>query len=286
MWNRVVLLTAGVAFGWSLVTWFSTVEERIRRTQVNVALAALAGLGVILWLGSENTSAAFMGTFVYALGAVGAYAAHAKQILRPPEPAPAPPLARSVPEPAERLAILVAPAPPPTYSTGSIARMLAHGKLPPRLSQHWLLAPAAYRRLRRAYNQHGPLPYIKTLLETLTGLQERLGEGWRVELAHLDDEPTLEQRLLTWQDQGYRSLVLLPVDAREDELAEIASVTRHLAGNDLAGTRVAPVVRLLPADIYQDTLHSLVTGTQPPPCPILDPTAIDRLARSAESSTP
>lgn len=284
MWNRVALLTAGVAFGWSLVTCFSASDERLRRTQVNLALAALAGIGFVLWLGIENTAAAFVGTFVYGTGAVVAYAAHAQQILRPPEPPPLPPPTDSAPEKDERLAVLVVPGPPSRYSPAAIARLQASGSLPPRLFRHWFLAPETYRQIRRAYRKHSPLPVLKAIQAIREHLQGRLGKGWHVEIAYLNDETPLEQRLVAWQDQGYQAVALLPVDATENERAEIVSVARRSATSDLALARVAPVVRLLPDGVYRDTLEALIGEAIPPPCPTPDLSAVEELARHAESA--
>ncbi len=281
MWNRVALLTAGVALGWNLVAWLSAPEERIARTRSNVGLAALAGLALVIWLGAENIATALVAAFVYSTGAIVTYAVRAKQILRPPDATPLLPPTNTRPSSEQRLAILVAPGPPPSYSPVAIARLQARGDLPPALSRHWLKAPAAYCQVRRAYRQHAPLPLSVSQRQAQANLGERLGSGWRVEIAYLNDEWTLEQRLLIWRKQGYYDPVLLPVDLDANELAEIRSISRDVAASDVCDAHVAPVTNIIASDVYRDTLQALLTETPPPPCPPPKPSAIEELERYA-----
>jgi hypothetical protein len=69
MWNRVALLTAGMALGWSLVTWLSAAKEASARARFHLALATLAGVALVLWLGMQKAATAIVETFVLGIGA-------------------------------------------------------------------------------------------------------------------------------------------------------------------------------------------------------------------------
>ena len=285
MWNRVVLLSAGVALGWSLVTWLSASEERLARARGTMGLAALVGLGLTIWLGLENLAAAFVGAFVFGLGALATYATRAKQLLRVTE-VPLPPPKPTPESPAERLAVLIAPGPPPNYSAESLSRLQAAGALPPSLGVHWFVAPAAYARIRQAYGQHSPLPVWTALETTRRQLAERLGFGWRVELAYLYGDPALEAQLHAWLEGGYGTVALLPLDITETTRSEIASLARRLSLGRQADIRIAPATHGLPEGIYQSSLQALYGDTRPPLCPDIDQATVETLAEHVRQLGP
>ncbi len=283
MWNRVALLTAGMALGWSLVTWLSGTEEASGRARFHVGLATLAGAALILWLGIENVATAVVATFVFGVGAMVAYAARAKQFLRPPEPAPLSPTTNTDLASDERLAVLLSPGPPPRYSPAAIARLQTRGVLPSGFAQCWLQAPVAYRRLRRAYRERGPLPLSIAQENARMQLQERLGSAWHVESAYLGDEQTLAVRLLRWRRRGYREAIVLPVDLDASDQAEIASQLRESVAAPFVA-HVAPVTQIIARNVYEDTIRALYSDTEPPACSPPTPQAIDELATLATAA--
>ncbi|MGC9358776.1 MAG: hypothetical protein ACP5G7_00165 [Anaerolineae bacterium] len=152
--------------------------------------------------------------------------------------------------------------------------------MPSELSRHWLKAPAIYQRLRRAYRNHSPLPLSIAQEQTQARLQERLGAPWHVELAYLDDEQTLNERLLLWRRQGYHEVVALPVDLDASERAEIASQLQESVVASFV-VHVAPVTHLIARNLYGATIQALYADTQPPACSPPTPQAIDELATLA-----
>jgi len=284
MWNRVVLLTAGVAFGWSLVTRLSGPEDRSARARANMGLAALVGLALVIWLGVERPAAGWAGAFVFGVGALATYAMRAKQILRIPETKATPvlaPEAQGTP-----LAVLIAPGPPPTYDPASLARLQAAGHLPQQLGRHWFAAPAAYRQVRLAYRRHGSLPLWAALETARRQLQQALGDRWSVELIFFYGEPPPETQIRKWLEDGSSPMVILPIDLGGQAIAEIRSLARLVEAEGRGSVQVAPSTRLVPDAIYQNSLQALISDAMPPACPDPDPAAVTALASHVRSRGP
>ena len=284
MWNRVVLLAAGVAFGWSLVTRLSGPEGRLGRARANMGLAALVGLALIIWLGVELPAAGLAGAFVFGIGALATYAMRAKQILRIPEPKAAPivaPAGQGTP-----LAVLVAPGPPPVYDPASLARLQADGHLPQQLGGHWFAAPAAYGQVRQAYRRHVPLPLWAKLETARRQLHQALGDRWSVELISFYGEPPPETQIRNWLEGGSSPIVILPIDLGGQAEAQLRSLAQLVAAGGPGSVQVAPSTRIVPDAVYQNSLQALISDAMPLACPDPDSAAVTALANHVRALGP
>jgi hypothetical protein len=79
MWNRVVLLATGMAFGWNLVNYFTVAPARREAQRLRIIVSAMIGVALIISLGMQEWQAAAVGSVVFLGTALIAYAANARQ---------------------------------------------------------------------------------------------------------------------------------------------------------------------------------------------------------------
>jgi len=218
MWNRVVLLVSGMAFGWSLVHYASDAPDR-QRTHLGRMIAALVvGVALVLWLGMTSISAALVAALVFVFIALVAYAANAKQVSKLPEPErrerPLAPL-----EGTHGVALLlVLPGEPRTYAgPAHWARRLRERAAVGQRISHWFVRPWAYGRIRQSYLAMGGQNSQRTALdELLRQLKPRLPQLECLGDAYQDTTPVLVEELVRLAQQGLRRIVLVPVGFQND----------------------------------------------------------------------
>jgi hypothetical protein len=285
MWNRVVLLAAGVALGWNLVHALVAPFPRARRHRVWVLVAGAVGLGMSAALVPTGGVGAFLvGLLVLGLSAAVAYAANAREVGKAEEPLPRarPAPAASDPRPA---VLLVAAGEPRTY-TGPAPWAAARRREGGEGAPHWFLRPAAYARIRRAYARLAPEETVEGWVDGLgRRLDRALGDGYRVREAFLDIPPTPASALFHAAEDGHRTILLLPIGLPPDAIArlreevarsrvvEVGVAVSYLASVGGEGALAAALGARLPA---------LARGTAPPPlAPHTEAAVTEALARIA-----
>lgn len=216
MWNRVVLLVAGVACGWSLVHWASAAAERQLTHLLRWIAGLVVGVGLAAWLGAGSPAAGVLALFVFAGAALVAWAANARQVSRvaAPEPLAAPqrPLEGQQGQ-AVLLVLLGEPAAydgPAHWAQRLQQRAQAGGAAP-----HWFVRPWAYRRTRHAYRAMGDAnPQRAAIDGLLSRLKARLPQVDLLEAAWLYTTPSLADTLTRLGERGLKRIVLAPVDAQ------------------------------------------------------------------------
>jgi len=163
MWNRVVLLCAGVATGWTAVNLLTCPRALIRGQRVRLAIAVALATTTAAWLAHSMPASALLGLGVYLLAAVPAYVANAQRASSPePDPGPPPPLSSAnlsqtselvAPENHADHILLVSPGPPPHYEgpAGWAYRLSSSDHTPAKLIRR-VLFPFSLARIRQAYD--------------------------------------------------------------------------------------------------------------------------------------
>jgi len=271
VWNRVVLLIAGVACGWNLVHVLSAPADRARRHRVWVALAVVAGIGMSAALVPSSGVGAFvLGLVVFLGSAVVAYAGNARELGKEEDPLPRPrpePPTSGDPRP---VVILVADGEPETYTgPGPWARewrRRAHAG--PEAAPHWLLRPLTYTRIRAAYGVLPPEDTVQGWLSTLARRLDRsLGGEYRVQEAFLRISPSLASTLFHLAEDGHRTVLLVPVGYAQDVAAPLREVvTRSRVREVGVSVDYAPVLGIDSdvADVLGARLPALARGQAPP----------------------
>ncbi|MBM3188468.1 MAG: hypothetical protein FJZ90_07075, partial [Chloroflexi bacterium] len=215
MWNRVALLSAGFAFGWTLVNCWVAPRMLLRREMQSTALAAAVGLLVVVWLAlSASWASGLAGALAFAFAALVAYAAKAKQVSKdePTPSSPAPPVERAAGHSvadhgvADRGAavLLVHEGEPAVYDgPAPWARRVAHLQQKGHRVLHWFVRPLAYARIRSAYDRMGGANPLSAAMANLAQeLQRLLGLPYAVGEASLWAEPPLAERLASLAREG------------------------------------------------------------------------------------
>ncbi|MHB1294335.1 MAG: hypothetical protein ACYC4R_04975 [Anaerolineae bacterium] len=182
MWNRVLILVSGMAFGWTLVHYWTTSPDQVTaqriRLIISVALAAL----VLVPLSVSSLAAGLLGLLLVAITALIAYAANARQIGKvdlPPHPHTP---TRDMEHTRHAGVLLVALGEPetfdgPAYWAQRLRRIGPVGRPAP----HWLGHPRAIFWVRHAYGLMGGANGTNARIAALAeALQGTLGEGWQV----------------------------------------------------------------------------------------------------------
>lgn len=223
MWNRVVLLTCGMALGWGLANYWSAPWAEIGKHRYRLAASAGVGLLLTAVLAWQDLRSGLIALAILAGTAAISYAANAKQLGKPAPRVAARPETPLHTE--DRPAIvLVADAEPQAYTGPSPwaerlrSAPTAQSVTPP----HWLLRPYLCHRIRRAYREMpaGP-PSWQRLTELAAHAQERLGERAVVRLALCWGEPSLSAVLHNLTQDGHRRIVILPIDLQEAAVVDL-----------------------------------------------------------------
>ncbi len=264
MWNRVFLLAAGVASGWTLVHLLTVAPGEVPTHRWRLVLALVIGLGQVVLLATVSPEAGATGLIVFLFSALVAYAANAKQVSKAPEPIL--PRRPSLPPQADPrvLALMVVDGDPaayegPQYWAHAYRQRQARNERIP----HWFVRPLAYARVRAAYAAMGGQHPLDTALGKTTGeLEAHLGPGYAVRYAYLRSQPYLVRALVALAEEGFRHLVIVPLGSAVDE----ASIRQAVADSRIRelGLKViyTPVPQGLPgqSDLYADHLPTLHHG--------------------------
>jgi len=269
MWNRVALLVAGVAFGWSLVHWASAADRQ--RTHLLRCIGALVvGVGLAAWLGSDSLAAGVVALAVFAIATLVAYAANARQVDRIPEPEPR--LAPDKPlEGQHGLAMLVLlEGEPRTYDGPAqwAPRLHRHAQAGHRI-RHWLARPWDYYRIRRAYQAMGDIHPQRAAVDALMERVRPLIAGVdALDAAWLYTTPTLVNELTRLALRGLRHVVVVPLEET------VSAATLH---EDIARARIAEI------GVLSTIAPALKADLWPlPPSDV----SLDGLLRGEPSATP
>jgi len=217
VWNRVFLLAAGIAFGWTLVNyWVVSPKDKLRQRNW-LLLSVLGGGAVLVLLGRVSPSAAKVGSGVFFFSALVAYAANAKQVGKEGVFLP-PALPERDPSASSWKAVLfIVGAEPPSYSGPEewrriLARLEQEGPLP-----HWFVRPRLYARLRAAYEATGErAPFWSALEDAIAPLQRELGEETWVRAFSFWEGPQLAKEFAQLVREGAVALYFLPMGLGED----------------------------------------------------------------------
>jgi hypothetical protein len=264
VWNRVFLLAAGVASGWTLVHLLTVAPGQAPTHRWRLILALIIGVGQVALLTTVSLQAGLTAVFVFLFSALVAYAANAKQVSKAPEPIL--PRRPSLPPKADPrvLALMVVDGDPaayegPQYWAQAYRQRQARGERIP----HWFVRPLAYARVRAAYAVMGRQHPLDTTLSKTTGeLEAHLGPGYAVRYAYLRSQPYLVRALVALAEEGFRRLVIVPLGSAVDE----AAIRQAVADSRIRelGLKVfyAPVPQELPgqSDLYSDHLPTLHHG--------------------------
>lgn len=271
MWNRVVLLVLGVAFGWSLAHYASAAPERQRTHLGRMLVAAVAGLFFAVWLGMSSPVAGGMAAFVLVVSALAAYAANARQVNRAGQ-------RDTLPRPQALLGgqdglalLLVQPGEPRTYDgPDHWARRLRQRALDGQPIPHWFVRPWAYGRIRQAYQRMGGENPRHAALDALVPrLTARLPQIELFGYAFPDTAPILSAELARLAQQGTRRIVLVPIGFRRDPADVLRDeITRAHVRELGAQVEIAPS---LEAGLWpwedSDTVLDRLLGGEPLPAP-------------------
>jgi hypothetical protein len=234
VWNRVALLTAGLAFGWTLVHLASTPTSQVDKHRARAVLALLAGVVVVTVLGVARLTTGLLGAAVFLVACLVAYVANSKQIARPPEllmmPGP-----RETVLASDRVGVaLVVPGEPAEYDGPAFWAQWARRR-PERsdTSENVFTRPWAFSRIRNAYRAVGAIsPAEKVARQAEDDLQARLGQSYKVRRARLGAQPALSSVLLALAGEGIRRFVIVRASgsAESDLWAEVSSSHVREAG--------------------------------------------------------
>jgi len=222
-WNGIALLATGIATGWSLVNYLVVAENQVRG-QMRRLILAIAGaslvLGLLLW--SSGWRAAITGGMIFALSAVVAYAANAKQVSGGEKRS-----VEIVADPYEQMApgslrgiLLISHAEPARYDGFEYWSNLINSD--PELSRRsWLSKPWLYARIRRAYRTmeqgHPGARFVESLAHSL---QVELGSDVRIHPVGLVGNQ-LAKALRALVREGCSQLDLIPLELSEADLEKL-----------------------------------------------------------------
>ena len=308
MWNRVALLCAGVAFGWSIVHWLTVPLAQVSGQRTRIWLSMAFAAVVLVLLALESPGAALAGGLVFALSAIVAYSAHAKQVASPKPPESslyrpttfaAPPANSdaqpdgttqpSTPTIASTLVLVVAGGEPVAYQgpTGWAKRYRRHsakGGSP----VNWFTFPFLLARVRRAYGDMGDQnPYGQRFHSLASELGERLPPDYAVVTNRLDSEPLVEERLARPETSACHLLIVIPVELDDDDMATLReSITPSRLREKGLTIKYLPVASIAsPGDPTAGERLALLARAQVPPPPHHTPCEITRqLAREIISA--
>ncbi len=248
MWNRVALLAAGVAFGWSLVNYWTVAAHEVRTQRARLIISALRGALVIGWLTVDTVQGAIAGAFVFLFSAVVAYAGNAKQVSKVEEDIPFITPERPLETDPRVAVLLVTEGEPQEYDgPNPWARRFKQREAQNKPIPNWFVRPLAYAKIRQTYRaMGGQNPFALQLGQLSASLQEQLGEGYQVILAYLDARPRLGPQLYRLALDGVVQMTIVPIglQGRLDEM--YAHITRSrvrelgLQVNRAAALELAP----------------------------------------------
>ncbi|MHB0859374.1 MAG: hypothetical protein ACYC5M_17635 [Anaerolineae bacterium] len=267
MWNRVLILVSGMAFGWTSVHYWTAPLVELPAQRIRLGLSLGLAAVVLVPLGIDSVVAALYGVILFALTALVAYTANARQIGKaapPPYPRPTTrPLDRS-----DRVGVLlVARGEPTTYDgPGYWARRLRQLRESGRPAPHWLRHPQAIARIRRAYAQRGDMNPTNASIEGLAGLlQDTLGDGYLVSATFMVHPDTFAQNLAQLVEAGASQIRVLPfghLDNPEDLSAQVIRSRVRELGIEVA--YCAPAGQgILDQAWYDARLAAFVRGEPP-----------------------
>lgn len=267
MWNRVILLLSGVAFGWNLVHLASAPRKDLAALRLALAVSGAVGVGLAVLIGLRTPAAGILALAVMVGSAFVAYAANAKQVSRPP----APPLLHGLITPEsqdDRTGILLVVGGEPARYEGPSFWAWWLKVSTKALKTHWFLTPWRFGRIRQVYASMGGDSPLANSVERLCGqLSTILGAGYVVRYARLFASPPVRDSLAELAQAGLKRIVIVPLAqpfAYQEALQEQITLSRVRE----AGVRLtmAPAIAaeewlgMSPAQ----RLDNLLEGTAPP----------------------
>lgn len=267
MWNRVILLLSGVAFGWNLVHLASAPREDLPALRLALALSGAAGVGLAALIGLRNPAAGLLALAVMIGSAFVAYAANAKQVNRPPTP----PLLHGAITPEsqdDRTGILLVVGGEPAHYEGP-SFWAWWSKVSTTASKiHWFLAPWRFGRIRRVYASMGGTSPLANAVERLgEQLSTTLGERYLVRYTRLFASPPVRDSLAELAQGGLKYVVIVPLAqpfAYQEALQEQMALSRvREAGMRLTVTPLIAGEEWLGMSPAQ-RLDNLLEGIAPP----------------------
>lgn len=276
MWNRIILATAGVVLGWSVVGYLVVPVAQKRAQLVRLVTGGLVGVIMVVWLGTAAPEGAVAGALVFMIAALVAYAAHARQVDQRDEVS----LGARPRRPEERdprvSVLLIAPYEPPGYDGPApwaerLRALQRRGEPVP----GWFVRPWRYAAIRSAYERMGGRnPLDSCLTQLAQRMQVVLGPAYRV--WHVCDlaQPGMADVLRRAAEQGAARIVLLPLSPYIDRerLGDIVTATRvREKGVEVAVVDTPHAGTLDWLDVTQ-RLGNLLRGEPPqaPPTPDSD----------------
>ncbi len=225
VWNRVVFLAAGIAFGWNLVNYWTAPLEQREQLRLRLAASAVAALGLALWLGSQSVAAGVSGLLVAGASALTAYAANARQKNRPPEEDVLDVPQRPETQRDEALVLLIAAGEPPTYTGPEPwAAWLAQPEIARRLQPSWFSRPLLYHRVRAVYGRMGNSPLVAALQALADAVGARLASDYKVVPWLLTTPAELARPLRRWAEEGYRRVLFVPLNPAPQDAQALQEV--------------------------------------------------------------
>lgn len=222
LWNRVVLLTCGMAIGWGLANYWTCSPEEMARHRYRVTLGAIVALALCLWIAWDDPASGILALSFVAVTALVAYAARARQISSVVDRA-TPPQVTDVPPGADRVIILVSYALPGAY-TGPEHWVwyLRRPRGAAEPDRGWFSRPRTLKRIRAGYQRLGsPANSCLTLSSVQERLQTLLGPEIQFAMAHPFAAPRLETQLVALASQGTAAAVVAPIDLNDASEAEL-----------------------------------------------------------------
>jgi len=289
MWNRVLLLASGMAFGWTLVGCWTASLERVGELRVRLALSLVLG-GVVVWLMAVGSpQAGLAGVAVLLVSALVAYAANARQVSRMPRPSPlgrpALPLEKN-----GRIAVLLITEGEPAEYDGPApwARRYQQVRARGETIPHWFVRPLVYARIRAAYRaMGGRSPLASWAAHLAQQLQARLGPEYRVNEADQDTNTGAYRLLAHLAEEGISRVILLPIDLAGDPreaLHEQVGLSRvREIGVDIAYTQPLESSFWSPAH-DDERFHRLAQGLTVAAPPEVDPQVLEEMANRVRDS--
>lgn len=289
MWNRVLLLAAGVASGWTLVHLLSVAPSRAATHRLRLALGLFVGLGLVIVLATRSLQAGLAGFLVFGFSALVAYAANAKQVSRGLEPVlPRRPSLPPETDPRTQV-LLVARGEPAAYDGPQYwAHVYRERQERGERAPHWFVRPLAYARVRVAYAAMGGRhPLDVALSQSVEALQADLGPGYAVRYAYLRSQPYLVRALVALAEEGFRRAVLVPLGVAAGSDPGLRQAVADSRVREL-GIRVlytsSPTDPPGQADLYSDHLSMLDHGHPLSATPQVDAAQIQGLARLVQDA--
>ncbi|NLV74874.1 MAG: hypothetical protein GXY52_09385 [Chloroflexi bacterium] len=261
MWNKVVLVAAGLACGWAAIHAQAVPPEGRRRQVIQFWAALAIGVGMSTWLALSSLATGAYGLGVFGATALIAALGNARQVNRQPFVLPPHQPERAANPPYTNTILLVSTAEPEGYhGPGYWAQQLRQMPDAP----HWLAWPRIYSRIRGAYAATtGQTPLTAALVALIDDLRVQLPEA-HLELAWLGEERSYLAQLVAAAEQTGAHLVLALLDDDPRALERAQTLLELVEVPVLQVTlRAVPAPVILQPAARAERLKQLAAGGMP-----------------------